>query len=172
MPVHPAAAAPGARWQVKGTPFIRGHLCFCTSLHIWTTPLWPSTQAGCAQVFPLKTRHQLEAGAFALVVLNKKAGTPLVIILSSRHPAPVRNMSFAQPNLTHGSPADDRNWYPIKISHIQKAAVLQPCFAQYRIKIPVNLGYLPLTFVPDTEIRTLDFWLFPLILGTHLLISS
>lgn len=161
VPIHPAAAALGAWRQVKGTPFIRGHLCFCrclcTSLHIWTTPVWPGIKAGCAQVSALNTWHQPEAGAFALVVLNKNIGTPLIIFLAFRHLAPACNMSFAQPSLTHGSPANDCNWYPVKISHIQKATVLQPWFAQYRTKIPVNLVYLPLMFVPDTETRTFDF---------------
>lgn len=39
------------------------------------------------------------------------------------------------------------------------------------MKIPVNSGYLPLTFVPVTEIRTFDIFP-PLTLGTLLLISS
>lgn len=52
---------------------------------------------------------------------TKKVGTALVISFS-RHLAPVCNMSFAQPNLTRGSPANDCNWYPIKISHIQKSS--------------------------------------------------
>lgn len=126
----PSSCSTGCVTTSQGHSFYSGSPLFSqVSLHLsayWTTPIWPGIKAGCGQVFPVNTCHQLEAGVFALVVLNKDVGTPLILFLSSRRLAPVCNKSFAQPDLIQGCPANDCNWYTIKISHIQKAAVLQP----------------------------------------------